>query len=77
MDAFGKFQEVSQTCNMLQLAVEECGRVSLVCRYALTIISVKDLHKCIEISLTVTHIAVSLTLKAVRNKKSKFFLIVI
>ena len=34
-----------------------------VCRHVLTIISVKILHKCDETSLTVTHIAVSLTLK--------------
>ena len=39
---FWKFQEVSQSCNMLQLGVEQCGRVPPVCRYALKIISVKD-----------------------------------
>ena len=48
---------------LLQLGVERCGRVSPVLRYVLTIISVKILHKCDETSLTVTHIAVSLTLK--------------
>ena len=57
---FWKFQEVSQSCNMLQLSVEQ---FSSVCRYVLTIISAKILHKCDETSLTVTRIAVSLTLK--------------
>ena len=55
---FWKFQEVLQSCNMFQLGVERCGSVSLVCRHVLTIISVKILHKCVETSLTVTHIAV-------------------
>ena len=49
---------------MLQLGVERCCSVSLVCRYVLTTISVKILHKCDETSLTVvTHIAVRLTLE--------------
>ena len=51
------------SCNMIQLGVERCGSVSSVCRYVLTIISVTILHKCDETSLTVSHIAVSLTLK--------------
>ena len=50
---FWKFQEGPQSCNMLQLGVERCGGVSPVCRYVLTIISVKILHKYDEISLTV------------------------
>ena len=37
--------------------------VSPVCRYVLTMVSVKILHKCDKASLTVTRIAVSLTLK--------------
>ena len=40
---FWKFQEVSQICNMLQLGVERCGSVPPVCRYVLTVISVKIL----------------------------------
>ena len=36
-----RFQEVLQSCNMLQLDVERCGSVSPVCRYVWTIISVK------------------------------------
>ena len=60
---FWKSQEVSQSFNMLQLSVERWGRVSPVCRYVLTIISVKILDKCDETSLTVIRIAVSLTLK--------------
>ena len=44
----------------LQAAVERCGGVSPVCRYVLTVISVKILRKRDETSLTVTHIAVSL-----------------
>ena len=56
-------QEVSQSCNMLQLGVGRCDSVSPVCRYVLTIISVKILHKYDETSLTVTHITVSLTRK--------------
>ena len=60
---FWKFQEVLQSCNMLQLGVERCGRISLVCKHVLTINSFKILHKCAETLLTVTHIAVSLTLK--------------
>ena len=55
-----KFQEVSQSCNMLQLRVKRCSSVSLVRRYVLTIISFKIPHKCDETSLTVTHIAVHL-----------------
>ena len=43
---------------MLQLGVELCGRVSPVCRYVLTIISVKILHKYEETLLKVVHIAV-------------------
>ena len=39
-----KLQEVSQSCNMLQLGVEQCGSVSAVCRHALTVISIKILH---------------------------------
>ena len=58
---FWKFQEVSQSCNMLQLGIERCSSVSPVCRYVLIIIGVKILHKCDETSLTVTHIAVNLT----------------
>ena len=60
---FWKFQEVSQSCNMLKpyMCVERCGSVSPVCRYVLTIISVKSLHKSDETSLTVTRINVSLT----------------
>ena len=42
---FWKFQEVSQSCNMLQLWVERCGSVSPICEYILTVISVKILHK--------------------------------
>ena len=59
---FWKFQEVSQSCNMLQLCVERFGSVSSVCWYVLTKIGVKILHKCDETSLTVVRIAVSLTL---------------
>ena len=41
-----EFQEVSQSCNMLQLCVERCGSVSPVYRYVLTIsINIKILHK--------------------------------
>ena len=40
-ERFWKFQEVSQSCNMLRLGVERCGRVSPVSRCVLTIISVK------------------------------------
>ena len=36
-------------------------RLRPVCKYVLTIISVKISHKCDETSLTVTHIAVILT----------------
>ena len=43
---FWKFQEMSQSCKMLQLGVERCGSVSPVCRYVWTVISVKVLHKC-------------------------------
>ena len=39
---FWTFQEVLQSCNMLQLGVERCGKVPPVRRYALTTISVKD-----------------------------------
>ena len=60
---FWKFQEVSQSCDMLQLGVDPCGRVSPVCRYVLTIISIKMLHKCDKISVTVTRIAVSLMIE--------------
>ena len=59
---FWKFQEVSQMCNMLQLGIEQCSSLYPVCRYVLTIISVKMLHKCEETSLTVTCIAASLML---------------
>ena len=58
-----KFQQISQSCSMLQLGVERCSRVSSVCRYVLTIIIVKILHKFEETLLTVTHIDVSLTFK--------------
>ena len=53
---FWKFQEVSQSCNMLQLGVEQCGRVSPrpVCRYVLTIFNVMMSHKCDGISVTIT-----------------------
>ena len=47
----------------LQLCVERCASVSPICRYVLTIINVKILHKCDETSLTVIRITVSLTLK--------------
>ena len=61
LDAYGRiwqFQEVSQSCNMLQLGAERCVcSVSPVCRYVLTIISVKILHKCDDTSLTVIRIA--------------------
>ena len=30
---FWKFLDVSQSCKMLQLAVQRCGSVSSVCRY--------------------------------------------
>ena len=70
-DAFGKFHEVSQSRNMLQLGVERCGSVSVVCRYVLTITSVKILRKCENTSLTVTNIAVSLMLK-VSSQSRKF-----
>ena len=60
---FWKSQEVSQSCNMLQLGVERCDSISPVCRYVLTIINSKILYKSDEPSLTVAHIAVSLTLK--------------
>ena len=66
LDVYGRFwtfQEVSQSCDMLQLGVERCSGVSSVCKYALTIISVKILHKCDETSWTVARIAVSLKLK--------------
>ena len=49
--------------NMLKLGVERRGSISPVCKYILTIISVKILHKSDETSLIVTLIAVSLTLK--------------
>ena len=52
-------QEVLQSCNMLRHGIEQCGCISPVCRYVLSIISVKILHKCDETSFTVTHIAVS------------------
>ena len=58
---FWKFQEVSQSHNMLQLSVDGCGSLSPVCRYVLTIISAKILHKLEENLSTVTRIAVSLT----------------
>ena len=29
-ESFWKFQEVSQSCNMLQLGVERCGSVSIL-----------------------------------------------
>ena len=48
---------------VLKVCVERCVSVSPVCRYVLTIISVKILHKCDETSLTVIRITVSLTLK--------------
>ena len=60
---FWKFQEVSQSCNMLQLYVQRSGSVSPVYRYVLTIIGIKILHKCDETSLTVIRIAVSFTLE--------------
>ena len=60
---FWKFQEVLQSCNMLQLGVERCGSVSPVYRNVLTIINVKILHKFEQTLLTVTHIDVSLTFK--------------
>ena len=60
---FCKFQEVSQSCNMLQLCVELSGSVSPICRYVFVIIIVKILHNRDETSLTVIRIAVSLTLK--------------
>ena len=66
LDVYGRYwkvQEVSQSCNMVQLGVERCGSVPPVCRYILSIISVKILHQCDEASLTVTRIAVSLLLK--------------
>ena len=47
---------------MLQLCFKRCGSVSPICCYVLTIISVKILHKSDKTSLTVTRIAVSLTL---------------
>ena len=53
------FREVWQSCNMLQLDV---GSLSPVCKCVLTIVSVTILHKCAETSLTVTRIAISLTL---------------
>ena len=64
---FWKFQEFSQSCNMLQLGVERCGSVSPVCRYVLTINSVKILHKCDETPLIVPRIAVSLILNPIRH----------
>ena len=48
---------------MLQLGVERCDSVSLVCKHVLTFISVKILHTYDENSLKVTRIAVSLTHK--------------
>ena len=66
LDFYGriwKFQEVSQSCNILQLGVDRRSNILRpVCRYVLTLISVKILHKCDETSLTVTHIVLSLTL---------------
>ena len=44
------------------MGVKRCGSVSPVCIYVWTIISVKIFHKCDETLLTVTHIAVSVTL---------------
>ena len=60
---FWKFQEVSHSCDMLQLGVERCGSYSPVCIHVLTIISVKILHKCYENSLTTPLISVSLMRK--------------
>ena len=54
---------VSQSCNMLQLCVERRGSVSPAYMYVLTILSCKILYKCAGSSSTVTHIAVSHTLK--------------
>ena len=64
VDAYGsfwEFQEVSQSCNMLQLGVERCGSISVFS--LLTMINVRILHKRDETSLRITRIADSLTLK--------------
>ena len=57
---FGRGLHVNQP---LQLGVERCGTVSVLFADVLIITGVKILHKCDEISLTVTRIAVRLTLK--------------
>ena len=62
--SFWKFQEVSQSCNILQLGLERCGSASVLSvGHVLAIINAKILYKCDETSLTVTRIAVSFTLK--------------
>ena len=59
--------------NMLQLGVKRCSSVSPVCRYVLTIISVKISHKFEETLLTVRHIAVSLTFKWAVTLRGRLF----
>ena len=54
LEVYGRFWQF----HMLQLGIERCDS-----RCVLTVISVKILHKYDETSLTVTSIAVSLTLK--------------
>ena len=64
LDAFGSFSRfrIIVTCyNWASSA--RCGSVSPVCKYVLSIISVTILHKWDETSLTITRIAISLTLK--------------
>ena len=61
--SFWKFQEVLQSCNMLQLTVERHRYIYPVCRCMLTILSGKILCKCDASSSIVAHIAISDTLK--------------
>ena len=63
-----KFQEVLQSCNMLQPGVGGtiASTVGPVCRHVLTIISVKILHKCDETSMTAISLALNPILNGVR-----------
>ena len=60
-DAFGSFRRFRRVVTCYNWASSDGVRLHPVCRYVLTIISVRISHECDETSLTVTRIAHALS----------------
>ena len=76
-DAFGSLRRFCRVVTCYNWASMRYGSVSPVCRYVLTIGSIKILYKCDQTSLTATHIAIRLTLECeVAFKEVKIILAV-